>query len=246
MPNFAVVIPAYNEAATIRDLAERALRVCPRVIVVDDGSTDRTAEILAGVPVQVLRNDRNLGKAASLWRGAQAALAHGVEWIVTLDGDGQHAPEDVSRLVGVAGEHPGCIVIGARLADRAAIPRLRYFANRVAIFWLSWACGQRLEDSQSGFRVYPAELFRQLSIPHDRRHGFVFESEILIEAARLGHRCVMAPIAAVYRPNARASYFRHMDTARITRMVAWKLLSRGLYLQGLYRAYFRRSAKSGQ
>ncbi|MCK7498107.1 MAG: glycosyltransferase family 2 protein [Comamonadaceae bacterium] len=191
------------------------------------------------MPVQVLRNDRNEGKAGSLWRGAQAALVHGVDLIVTLDGDGQHAPEDIARLVAVAGEHPGCIVIGARLADRAAIPKLRYFANRVAAFWLSWACGQRLADSQSGFRVYPAALFRQLSIPHDRRHGFVFESEILIEAARLGHRCVMAPIAAIYRPNARGSYFRQLDTVRITRMVAWKLLSRGLYLQGFYRAFLR-------
>ncbi len=239
MSDFAVVIPAYNEAATIRDLVQRALAQCPRVIVVDDGSSDRTAEVLADLPVQLLRNERNQGKAASLWRGAQAALAHRVERIVTLDGDGQHAPEDIPRLVGVAGAHPGCIVIGARLADRSVIPKLRYFANRVAIFWLSWACGQRLEDSQSGFRVYPAALFRQLSIPHDRVHGFVFESEILIEAARLGHRCVMAPIAAVYRPDARPSYFRQMDTVRITRMVAWKLLSRGLYLQGFYRAFLK-------
>jgi len=235
----AVVIPAYNEAATIRDLAERALQQCAQVIVVDDGSDDGTSAALAGLPVRVLRNERNLGKAASLWRGAQEALTLGVQAVVTLDGDGQHAPEDMPRLLAAAAQHPGAIVIGARLADRRSIPKLRYFANRVAVFWLSWACGQRLDDSQSGFRVYPAELFRLLRIPHDHAHGFVFESEILIEAARHGHHCVMVPIAAIYRPDARASHYRNLDTARITRMVAWKLLSRGLYPQGFYRAFVR-------
>ena len=237
--NFAVVIPAYNEAATIRGLAERALRFCKQVIVVDDGSIDNTSAALAGLAVQCLRNERNLGKAASLWRGVQAALALGVDAIVTLDGDGQHAPEDIPRLLAAARQHPGSIVIGARLADRRAIPKLRLFANRAAVFWLSWACGQRLEDSQSGFRVYPSALFGKVAVSHDRKHSFVFESEILIEAARHGHRCAMVPIAAVYRPDARPSHFRHLDTLRIIRMVAWKLVSRGLYLPGFYRAFIK-------
>jgi glycosyltransferase involved in cell wall biosynthesis len=236
---FAVVIPAYNEVATIRDIAERALKIGKQVIVVDDGSVDGTSQVLHGLAVQLLHNDRNLGKAASLWRGVQTALASGVDVVVTLDGDGQHAPEDIPRLIAAAQQYPGSIVIGARLADRSAIPKLRYFGNRVAVFWLSWACGQRLDDSQSGFRVYPAELFRKVSVSHDRQHGFVFESEILIEAARHGHRCVTVPIAAIYRPGARVSYFRHLDTLRIIRMVAWKLLSRGLYLQGFFRAFLK-------
>lgn len=239
--HYAVVIPAYNEAATIRDLVERTLRLCPQVIVVDDGSEDGTAPALDGLPVQVLRHPQNQGKAASLWRGLQAARASGVELIVTLDGDGQHAPEDIPRLLAAAHRHPGSLVIGARLADRSAIPWLRYVANRAAVFWLSWACGQRLTDSQSGFRVYPAALFQGLSIVHDRVHGFVFESEILIEAARRGHRIAMVPIAAVYHAGARASHYRHIDTLRIVRMIAWKLLSRGLYPQGFYRAFLRRA-----
>ena len=244
MQNFAVVIPAYNEAATIRDVAARALKSCAQVIVVDDGSVDGTAQALDGLAVQLLRNDRNLGKAASLWRGAQVALVSGVDAVVTLDGDGQHMPEDIPRLAAAARKNPGSIVIGARLADRSAIPKLRYFANRAAVFWLSWACGQRLDDSQSGFRVYPAELFRKVSVSHDRQHGFVFESEILIEAARHGNRCVTVPIAAIYRTGARVSYFRHLDTLRIIRMVAWKLLSRGLYPQGFYRAFLRPASRS--
>lgn len=243
MPGFVVIIPAYNEAATIRDIAARALAFGAPVIVVDDGSTDGTSAALAGLPIQLLRHEKNRGKAATLWRGIEAALALGADAVVTLDGDGQHAPEDIPRLVQAAEANPGSIVIGARLADRRAIPKLRYFANRAAVFWLSWACGQRLDDSQSGFRVYPAALFRKAVIPHDRQHGFVFESEILVEAARRGHRCVTVPIAAVYRPDARASHFRHLDSLRIMRMVAWKLLSRGLYLQGIYRAYLAPRAR---
>ncbi|HJW80804.1 MAG TPA: glycosyltransferase family 2 protein [Acidiferrobacterales bacterium] len=240
MLKFAVVIPAYNEVTTIRDIAARALKVCAQVIVVNDGSTDGTGAALAGLPVRVVHHERNLGKAAALWHGAEAARALGVDAVVTLDGDGQHAPEDIPRLVAAAEQNPGSIVIGARLADRAAIPRARYLANRFAVFWLSWACGQRLDDSQSGFRVYPAVLFRELAVPHDRARSFVFESEILIEAARRGHRCVMVPIAAIYPRAMRASHFRPvLDIARIARMVARKLLSRGLYPQGLYRAFFQ-------
>jgi glycosyltransferase involved in cell wall biosynthesis len=239
---FAVVIPAYNEAATIRGLVERALRYNSEVIVVDDGSRDGTAEALAGLPVRLLRNPENQGKAAALWRGAQEALRAPLDVIVTLDGDGQHAPEDMPRLLAAAEQSRGAIVIGARLADPRPVPRSRYVANRIAAFWISWACGQRLTDSQSGFRVYPAELFHRLTTPHGRGRGFVFESEILIDAARLGHRCVLVPIAAVYRRGMRASHFRPvLDVLRITRMIAWKILSRGFYPQGLVRAFLRRA-----
>lgn len=236
---YAVVIPAYNEAATVRDLAARALAYCPRVIVVDDGSTDGTAPALAGLGVSLLRHDANRGKAAALWSGIQQALAQAAAGVITLDGDGQHAPEDIPRLIAVAQRHPDRVIVGARRADRSQAPLSRYCANRFADFWLSWTCGQRLTDSQSGFRLYPAGLFRGLTLDHDKAHGFVFESEILIEAARFGHRCVMVPIAALYWARARASHFRQLDTLRIIRMVAWKLLSRGLYPQGFYRAFLR-------
>lgn len=243
MASFSVVTPAFNEAATIRDLVVRALRITPRVLVVDDGSTDGTGAQLAGLPVTVLRNEQNQGKAAALWRGAEAAIQAGAQWVVTLDGDGQHAPEDIPRLMSAAEAHPGSIVIGSRFAEHAGVPPERLAANRIAAFWVSWACGQRLTDSQSGFRVYPAGLFRQFTVPHGRGRGFVFESEILIEAARHGHPCVMVPIAAIYQPGARMSHFRPvLDIVRITRMIAWKLISRGLDPVNFYRAFIRRDS----
>ena len=236
---FAVVIPAYNEAATLRDVVERALKLVATVIVVDDGSVDATASVVQDLPIVLLRNADNQGKAASLWRGMQHALQLGAHAVITLDGDGQHNPEDIPRLMEASRTRPRHLIIGARLGDPSSIPRLRYIANRVATFWISWACGQPLEDSQSGFRLYPAGLLTGLSIRHDRSRGFVFESEVLIKAAARGYRSMAVPIPAVYQNHARPSHYRHMDSWRIARMVFWSLLSRGFYLPGLYRCFFQ-------
>ena len=222
------VIPAYNEAATIRDVAARTLHFLNDVIVVNDGSTDSTATALEGLAVTVVSSPANLGKGASLWRGFALALAEGADAVVTLDGDAQHRPEDIPRLVEAAEAHPGRVIIGARLWDKNKVPPLRYFGNRFANFWVAWAAGFPVADSQSGFRLYPASLLRSINIFHDAGARFAFESEILIEAGRAGVRTSAVPIAALYPLNARASHYRSaVDTARIVRMIAWKLVTRG-------------------
>ncbi len=235
--DFAVIIPSYNEEATIYDIASRALAFSSLVIVIDDGSTDHTIENLQDLPVILIKNEVNQGKAASLWKGIQVARRHNVKYIISLDGDGQHAPEDIPRLLVESEIKPGHIIIGARLADKSAIPAKRYYANRVANFWLSWAAGHPISDSQSGFRAYPGKLFDDLKISTSKRNSFVFESEILIKAAQRGIKCVAVAIPAVYAMNARPSHFRGVrDITLITLMVAHSLITRGLYLQGLYRS----------
>ena len=225
----AVVIPAYNEAATIRDVAQRALREAELVIVVDDGSTDATAAALAGLEVVLLRNEANSGKAASLRRGADEALRRGAGAVVTLDGDGQHCPEDIALLLRAWRETPERIIIGSRLHWRSRIPAARYWANRVANFWIGLAAGYAIADSQSGFRVYPARVLREARVRCDRARSFVFASEILIEAARQGAQARCVPVQVAYSGRARASHFRPvLDIARIVRMVAWRLVSQGL------------------
>ena len=229
----AVVIPAYNEAGSIAGLAARALQQAPLVIVVDDASQDGTAALLAGLPITLLHHDENRGKGAALATGFAAALARGAGRVVTLDGDGQHRPEDIPRLLARARQLPGAIVIGSRAADRAAFPKSRYIANRVADFWISWAAGHNIDDSQSGFRLYPRAVLE--AVRADPRKRFVFESELLIDAVRCGVRTEALPIPALYgSADLRPSHFRPVaDIAAIVIMVARKLLSRGLYLRGL-------------
>lgn len=236
-PPIAVVIPAFNEAPTIRDVVTRALRQVDRIIVVDDGSDDGTGTALQGLPVTVLRNPANLGKAASLRRGMVRALSDGASAVVTLDADAQHEPEDIPRLVAAHLKHPQAIVVGARLHEKNRIPRARYLANRVADFWIAWAAGYPMSDSQSGFRLYPATLLSAIDIRNDKSAGFVFESAVLINAARLGVTSVAVGISALYPAGARTSNFRPVvDVLLITRMVAWKLLSRGFNIPGLLRS----------
>jgi glycosyltransferase involved in cell wall biosynthesis len=234
---YVLVIPAYNESTTIREVVQGALEYFATVIVVDDGSSDGTVEKLANMPVTLLRHPKNMGKAASLWSGMHAALNQGAKGVVTMDADGQHNPADIPRLLMAAQTHPNRLVIGSRLWNRDVIPTSRYRANRFANFWIAWASGQTIEDSQSGFRVYPAQLIRLCRLKPSRNRSFVFESEIIIEAARFGFLCAFVPVHTAYPANARPSYFRPVkDIARITRMVAWRLFSRGFFLPGLWRS----------
>ncbi|MBH0176495.1 MAG: glycosyltransferase family 2 protein [Nitrospira sp.] len=240
--SYWVVIPSYNEAATVREVAARARRHCPHVIVVDDGSVDGTVQALAGLDVTVLRNDENRGKAGSLTRGFDHALAHGAAGVMTLDADGQHAPEEIPSFLEQTVQYPAAFIIGARRRDQRQTSFWRYAANRIADFWIGWAAGMPMEDSQSGFRLYPAQLLRAVTIPHGRHASFVYESEILIEAARQGFELKHVIVSVTPRSGPSPSHFRPLaDIAGIVRMVAWKLISRGLYLRGLYRICFKRT-----
>lgn len=235
--SIAVVIPAYNEAATIASVARAACAQGSPVIVVDDGSTDATARCLDGLPVTLLRNEVNRGKGASLWRGLQHAVSLGADAVITLDGDGQHPVDAIPRLIAAHRAHPGWLVIAARLQDREQMPANRRFGNEVADFWISWAAGWPIRDSQSGFRLYPAPLIAKLHLDPRRGRSFVFESEILIEAARLGFRPLAVPIAAIYHDDARPSHYRPWrDTLAIIAMVAGKLIAWGMYPAGLIRS----------
>ena len=236
---YAVVIPAFNEEATIFAVAREALQHIKQVIVVDDGSTDRTAQLLQELPVTILRNSINCGKAACLWKGLQYAKEQGMTAVVSLDGDGQHSPADIPRLVTQAELTPHRIIIGARRRPWARQTWHRIMANRIADFWVSWAAGHPIADSQSGFRIYPISLIAQLTIPTGPERSFVFESEILVEGAKLGFWSLPVPIESDPRQAPRPSYFRPvMDIARITLMIGGKLLSEGLAPRNLYHSLF--------
>ena len=233
----AVVIPAYNEAATIADIVRRARRQVAWVIVVDDGSSDDTAVRADAAGAWVLRQPVNQGKGAGLWRGMQHALEQGADAVITLDGDGQHCPEDIPKLLQARQNWPDLPIIAARLEGRDRAPPLRRFANGMADFWVSWAAGCPIRDTQSGFRLYPAAFLRAAPPPNAGRDGFAFESALLIQAGRQGRYPRAVAIETLYPAQGRPSHYRPWrDTLRIIVMVAGALLARGLYPLGLLRS----------
>ncbi|HVF34697.1 MAG TPA: glycosyltransferase family 2 protein [Candidatus Saccharimonadia bacterium] len=234
----AIVIPALDEALAIREVVSDTLALGHPVYVVDDGSRDGTGAAIADLPVTVVRHERTLGTGQSLKDGFAAALADGATAVVTLDGDGQHAAADVPRRVAAHLRSPTARVLCARTQRLGPRPALRHFANAFADFWVSWACGVRVLDSQCGQRLYPRALIESVALPASG--GFTFESEILIEAARAGFPIAGVPIFARYHAGRRPSHFRPVaDILKITRMVAWKLARRGMFLGGLVRSRAR-------
>jgi glycosyltransferase involved in cell wall biosynthesis len=242
--NIAVVIPALNEALRIREVVEGALAQCDRVIVVDDGSDDDTAARIADLPVTLLRHARRMGKGASLRDGFRAALRAGAQAVLTMDGDGQHAAEDIPRLLAAGNRHPGAVVIGARLRKRACQPLYRRLANEFGDWGIGWGCGLRIADSQSGQRLYPALVAALDDVPGE---DFVFEAQILISAVRrVGAGIVSVPIESRYCATAdevgqvfRASHFRPLrDLWRITSHVVLQVWNHGDVL----REYFHTRA----
>ena len=240
------LIPAYNEAMTIRDVVQRTLRHVADVIVVDDGSTDGTADLIKDLPVTLIRHERNLGKASALVNGFDYALRHGADAVITLDGDSQHRPEEIPLFLDAFRSNPEHVIVGSRLWNKPEIPIVRYCANRFANFWISWASGVYLEDTQSGFRLYPRHLLETIDARHGPKHGFVFESEFLINAVRAGHGVTYVRITIHYPENHwhQTRFHPVRDIGRITKMVAGKLIPRGMDPAALFRSLRERGRRS--
>ncbi len=229
-----VVVPCLNEARAIRGLLEGVLAYCSDVIVVDDGSTDDTAAIVAQLPVTLIRHPERRGKGEALRAGFRAAQQRGATGVLTMDGDGQHDPADIPRLLAAARQFPGALIIGARMLDRERQPNGRRRANDFADWGISWGCGRPIADTQSGQRWYPRAAVDLVNLA---AQDFVFEAAILIAAARdLGLPVVSIPIACRYDDSARHSHFRPVrDVVRITWFTFWRVVHYGRMVRS-YRA----------
>jgi glycosyltransferase involved in cell wall biosynthesis len=214
----AVLVPAYDCAATIGEVVAGARRHLDRVLVVDDGSHDATAARAEAAGAEVVRHPRNRGKGAALRTGIARLGARGVERILTMDGDGQHLADEIPVLLAASDADPHALVIGARRVETADVKPIRLFGNRFANRWVEIASGLSLPDTQSGFRIYPMPETLALGA---RAGHFAFETEILIRAARGGLRVRSVPVAAYYPPaHARVSHYRpFVDTVRIIAVV---------------------------
>jgi glycosyltransferase involved in cell wall biosynthesis len=204
---FAVVIPVYNHALNLENVLRRALALGYPVVVVDDGSTDRTTDIISRIPDLLrLRHAVNAGKGAALMTGFEAVAAL-ADWAITIDADGQHRPEEAGRLAAAALDGPRAIVMGCRqgMVGRH-VPWTSRIGRGFSNFWVRAAGGPRLSDSQSGFRVYPLPETLALKVKARRVQ---FEVEVLARAGWQGLPVREVPISVDYHPGApRISHFR--------------------------------------
>ena len=202
----AIVIPVYNHGTRIRDVILKTIPLGYPVFVVDDGSTDQTAEVLSSMKgITVLGHPQNLGKGAALKTGFAAALKVS-DWVITLDADGQHKPEDIKILTAAVTKEKRAIIIGAREGMNGEhVPWTSRFGRGFSNFWVWLSGGPRVSDSQSGFRVYPLPESLDLDV---RALRFQYEVEILVRAHQNGMSVIEAPVQVVYQKGAeRVSHF---------------------------------------
>ena len=217
------LIPAFNEAPYIADVVERAREHVAEVVVIDDGSGDGTADIARAAGATCLQLPENCGKASALRAGIAYARDLNFTYVITLDGDGQHLPEDIPVMLSVAKETGADLIIGARRFDRALMPRSRYFSNVIGSRLASALVGCEIRDSQSGFRLFRLDKLDERKL---RSRCYELEMEILIKMARSGCTIAHAPICMVYDDGQARSKMKPVrDTVRVC---LWSLAFRFL------------------
>lgn len=204
--DICIIIPTYNNAGTICDVAGRALAQGYPVIVVNDGSTDDTAARLAGssLPVTVLTHPQNRGKGIALRTAFSHARTQGFRCAITLDADGQHFPEDIPALVEAFMQHPGALIVGSRNLQAENMPGGNTFANRFSNFWFKVQTAHALPDTQTGYRAYPLDRLPSLRLLTSRYEA---ELALLVFSAWKGIELVPVAIRVCY-PEDRVSSFR--------------------------------------
>ncbi len=213
-----VIIPTYNNAGTIYDVVERALTQCCDVIVVCDGCTDNTLSLLESMPTKPVIVDlkKNQGKGAALKAGFRYARKAGFAYAITLDGDGQHFPEDIPLLLKANQKHPGALIVGERKdLEKAERSGGSKFANAFSNFWFAVQTGQRLKDTQTGYRLYPLKKLHGLALLTSRYEA---ELELMVFASWHGVKLVSEPVNVFYPSREeRVSHFRPgLDFTRIS------------------------------
>ncbi len=190
-----ILIPAHNEARFIAGVVKGATPYAAEVAVVDDGSADATGEVAASVGATVIRHPVNKGKGAALQTGFNYAFGKGYQSVLTIDGDGQHRPEDIPALLERYRSSGAGLVVGCRPRNLKNMPLDRFVTNWFTSALVSFLARQRVQDSQSGFRVMDVRIVPFLSFSTSH---FDTESEILVDVSRAGFKITETPIQTVY------------------------------------------------
>ncbi|CAM3260967.1 DUF2062 domain-containing protein [Aequorivita lipolytica] len=239
-----VIIPTYNNYKTLQQVIEGVLVYTENVIVVNDGSTDSTAEILVRFPqIQQIHLSKNKGKGNALRQGFQHADSLGYHYAITIDSDGQHFPEDIPIFIEVLENDANreILLIGARNMTQLGVPKKSSFGNKFSNFWFWVETGTRLQDTQSGFRLYPLFAMKRLKFYTSK---FEFEIEAIVKAAWSGIEVKNIPIQVHYEMENRVSHFRPFkDFTRISILNTWFVFVTFLYIKP--RNLFRKLKKKG-
>lgn len=212
-----VIVPTYNNAGTIIDVLQRIKVYTDDIIVVNDGCTDHTKSLLkdCGLGITVVGYDKNQGKGHALKTGFETAIHQGFEYAITIDSDGQHFPEDIPLFIAAFQKDKGALIVGARNLTEDNMPRGNTFANKFSNFWFYVQTGKHLQDTQSGYRLYPLSMLNGGWFITARYEA---ELEFLVYTAWKNVKIVQVPVRVFYPPkDERVTHFRpYMDFARIS------------------------------
>ena len=211
--DFCVIVPTYNNVKTLSAVIDSILPYTSKLIVVNDGSTDGTAELLEskkveiGDKLEVVAYGRNRGKWHAISKGLRAAAAAKFRYAITMDSDGQHFASDIPEFVAAAAAHPNTVIVGSRvLKTKNDVPQKNIAANKFSNFWFHAQTFINLPDTQSGFRLYPVEKINAIHIVSGRYEA---ELEVLVRAAWRFIPITSIPISVYYAPESeRVSHFR--------------------------------------
>jgi glycosyltransferase involved in cell wall biosynthesis len=239
--SFCVIVPTYNNHKTLKKVLDSVLDFTPNVIIVNDGSTDSTQEILKSYSgLTQIHHPKNLGKGRALRNGFRKAIEMKFEYAITIDSDGQHFASDIPNFIAEIQNEPNSLLIGSRNMTQENVPKKSSFGNKFSNFWFKFETGIKLEDTQSGFRLYPLQL-----IPKQfYTNKFEFEIEVIVRSAWKGITVKNIPIQVLYDPAERVSHFRPFrDFTRISILNTVLVTNALLYIKP--RDFFRRAKKKG-
>ena len=226
-----VIIPTHNNAATLAKVIEDVALYSNHIIVVNDGSTDNTVEIVKHFPaVQFINYTKNVGKGWALRNAFRYAIEKGYKYAISIDSDGQHFAKDLPAFINKLVEEPNAVIIGARNMEQASVPGGSSFGNKVSNFWFKVETGITSFDTQSGFRLYPLEPMKKMRFITRK---YEFEIEVLVRLAWKGVKVVSVPVTVYYAPKGeRISHFRpYKDFFRISVLNTILVLITFLYIK---------------
>jgi glycosyltransferase involved in cell wall biosynthesis len=212
-----VVIPAFNESAHLGRLLKKISSFIPLkdVLIIDDGSRDKTAALAKSAGTQVLSFSSNQGKGSALRAGFDFAIKKGYDAVITMDADGQHDPSELPKFLKQFKKNGVDLIIGTREQNISEMPLLRYLTNKTTSLVTSILTGVRVNDSQSGYRLIKRNLLKKVNLKTSR---FQTETEIIVKAARAGFKIGEIPIETIYLENLKSHINPFIDTYRFIRL----------------------------